>query len=85
MGLAAIVTGALWIGLVGWMRHARGVNETISSLLMTYIAIAIMSFFVEGPLRDLGDPNRPSTKAIPGSRWSPTFPGWKCIGAWWSR
>jgi len=26
---------------------ARGVNETISSLLLTYIGVAIMNFFVE--------------------------------------
>ncbi len=52
----SVATGAVWIGLVGWMRHARGVNETISSLLMTYIAIAIMSFFIEGVLRDPADP-----------------------------
>ena len=30
------------------LRYARGVNETISSLLLTYIGIAIMNFFVEG-------------------------------------
>ena len=34
------------------LRHYRGVNETISSLLLSYIAIAIMNFFVEGALRD---------------------------------
>ena len=64
MGLTAVVVGACWIGLVGWMRHARGVNETISSLLLTYIAIAIVNFFIEGVLRNPADPNRPSTKAI---------------------
>jgi len=46
MASAAILAGAAWIGLVGLLRHARGVNETISSLLMTYIAIAIVSFLV---------------------------------------
>lgn len=64
MATAAVVAGAAWIGLVGLMRHARGVNETISSLLMTYIAVAVASFLIEGVLRDTGDPNRPSTKAI---------------------
>jgi simple sugar transport system permease protein len=64
MGLTAVIVGACWIGLVGWMRHARGVNETISSLLLTYIAIAIVNFFIEGVLRNPADPNRPSTKAI---------------------
>ena len=34
------IAGAIWIGLVGWLRHYRGVNETISSLLLSYIAIA---------------------------------------------
>ena len=60
----AMLAGAAWIGLVGFMRHARGVNETISSLLLTYVAIAIMSFFIEGVLRDAGDPNRPATRPI---------------------
>ena len=48
----------------GFLRYARGVNETISSLLLTYIGIAIMNFFVEGALRDLTNPNKPSTKPI---------------------
>ena len=59
-----IVVGAIWIGIVGYLRHARGVNETISSLLLTYIGIAIMNFFVEGSLRDLTNPNKPSTMPI---------------------
>jgi ABC-type uncharacterized transport system permease subunit len=57
-------SAAVWIGIAGWLKHMRGVNETISSLLLTYIAIAIMSFFVEGPLRDPGSANKPSTMPI---------------------
>jgi simple sugar transport system permease protein len=64
MAISGMVVGAIWIGIVGYLRHARGVNETISSLLMTYIAIAIMNFFVEGSLRDLTNPNKPSTMPI---------------------
>ena len=45
-------------------KYARGVNETIASLLMTYIAIAIMNFFVEGALRDPASANKPSTMPI---------------------
>ena len=58
------MVGGFWIGIVGYLRYARGVNETISSLLMTYIGIAIMNFFVEGALRDFSNPNKPSTKPI---------------------
>lgn len=64
MALAAMGTGAVWIGLVGWLRHYRGVNETIASLLLSYIAIATMNFFVEGPLRDPASANKPSTMPI---------------------
>lgn len=64
MAMIGMFVGAVWVGIVGYLRHARGVNETISSLLLTYIGIAIMNFFVEGALRDLSNPNKPSTMPI---------------------
>src|SRR5271169_7249536 len=42
MAIAGVAVGALWVGFAGFLRYARGVNETISSLLLTYIGIAIM-------------------------------------------
>jgi general nucleoside transport system permease protein len=64
MAVFAMIVGAFWVGISGFLRYARGVNETISSLLLTYIGIAIMNFFVEGALRDLSNPNKPSTMPI---------------------
>jgi general nucleoside transport system permease protein len=64
IAIFSMIVGGFWVGLAGFLRYARGVNETISSLLLTYIGIAIMNFFVEGPLRDLSDPNKPSTKPL---------------------
>jgi simple sugar transport system permease protein len=64
MAAAGAAVGAIWVGIAGILRHARGVNETISSLLLTYIGIAIMNFFVEGSLRDLTNPNKPSTMPL---------------------
>jgi simple sugar transport system permease protein len=64
MVVFAMIVGAVWVGLAGFLRYARGVNETISSLLLTYIGIAIMNFFVEGVLRDVSNPNKPSTKPL---------------------
>jgi len=75
MILAASSVGALWVSLAGWLRHSRGVNETISSLLLTYIAIAIMNFFVEGLLRDPGSANKPSTMPIGKSYMVGPIPG----------
>ncbi len=64
MAVLGAFTGACWFGIAGYLRYARGVNETISSLLLAYIGIAIMNFFVEGSLRDLSNPNKPSTMPI---------------------
>lgn len=64
MLITASVMGGMWIGTVGALKHYRGVNETISSLLLNYIAIAIMSFLVIGMLRDPGSLNKPSTHHI---------------------
>ncbi|MFD2856968.1 ABC transporter permease [Seohaeicola zhoushanensis] len=64
MALSAMVLGGLWIGAIGALRIKRGVNETISSLLMAYIAIALFNHFVEGPFRDPGSLNKPSTAPL---------------------
>jgi ABC-type uncharacterized transport system permease subunit len=62
--LAAAVAGGIWIGLAGWLRQYRGINETISSLLLAYIAIGLFKHLVEGPLRDPSSLNKPSTYAL---------------------
>jgi general nucleoside transport system permease protein len=62
--LAGALAGALWIALAGWLRQYRGINETISSLLLAYVAIGLFKHFVEGPLRDPASLNKPSTHAM---------------------
>ena len=64
MGVGGMAAGGIWIGAVGALRHYRAVNETISSLLMAYIAIALMNHLVEGPLRDPASLNKPSTQPL---------------------
>ena len=62
--LAGAAAGALWIALAGWLRQYRGINETISSLLLAYIAIGLFKHLVEGPWRDPSSLNKPSTYAL---------------------
>lgn len=64
MAVAAASVGGLWIGLAGFLRARRGINETISSLLLAYVALALFNHLVEGPLRDPASLNKPSTAAI---------------------
>lgn len=62
--IAGAVVGAAWIALAGWLRQYRGINETISSLLLAYIAIGIFKHLVEGVLRDPASLNKPSTYSL---------------------
>ena len=59
--MAGAAAGACWMALAGVLRQYRGVNETISSLLMGYLAIGLFKHFVEGPMRDPESLNKPST------------------------
>jgi len=62
--LTGAAVGAVWVMLAGWLRQARGINETISSLLLAYVAIGLFKHFVEGPLRDPESLGKPSTRAL---------------------
>ncbi len=64
MAVAAFAVSGAWTGFSGALRAYRGVNETISSLLFNYIAIALLNHFVEGPMRDPASLNKPSTRPI---------------------
>ncbi|WP_008316884.1 ABC transporter permease [Leptolyngbya sp. PCC 6406] len=75
MAIAALGAGGLWIMLAGALRHYRGVNETISSLLLNYIAIALLNHMVEGPMRDSGFVTKPSSAELDPSLWIGNLPG----------
>jgi ABC-type uncharacterized transport system permease subunit len=75
MATAGMIAGGLWIALSGVLRQYRGVNETISSLLLVYIALAILNHLVEGPLRDPTSLNKPSTREIGAANMIGAIPG----------
>lgn len=64
MALAAACVGGGWIALAGWLHEVRGVNETISSLLLNYIAIALMNHLISGVMRDPTVVHRPSSWSV---------------------
>jgi ABC-type uncharacterized transport system permease subunit len=93
MAVFGMIAGGVWVGAAGVLRQLRGVNETISSLLLSYIAIALFKHLVEGPLRDPATLNKPSTPPLPDSMMIGSLPGldvhwglfWgllACIAAW---
>jgi len=75
MAASGMAAGGFWIALSGGLRHYRGVNETISSLLLVYIALAILNHLVEGPMRDPASLNKPSTREIGAANMIGAIPG----------
>jgi simple sugar transport system permease protein len=67
LAIAGMLGGAIWGGLCGVLRAYLSLNETISSLLLTYIASLTMDFLVSGPLKD-------RSPMAQGQAYSPTFP-----------
>ena len=52
MALAGCAGGGLWAAVAALLRHWRGVNEVISTLLANYIAILVIDIFVFGPWKN---------------------------------
>ena len=67
--------GALWALLPAIMRAARLVNETISTLLLNYIAPLIVSFFIFGPWRSSESASYPQSPAFVAAARLPSFFG----------
>ncbi len=59
MVVAGMIGGGLWAGLVGLLRAFFGLNETICSLLLGFVAELIVQFTVHGPLKDPSPMNVP--------------------------
>jgi ABC-type uncharacterized transport system permease subunit len=75
MAVTGACSGAIWLGIAGALRALRGVNETISSLLLNYVAIATFKHLVEGPMRDPASLNKPSTRPIGDANALGSIPG----------
>lgn len=67
MALAGMAAGGAFIACAGAMRHWRGINETISSLLLAFVAFAVFEHLVQGPFRDPSTFNYPGTYRIDAS------------------
>ncbi|HTH14651.1 MAG TPA: ABC transporter permease, partial [Spirochaetia bacterium] len=67
--------GALWALVPAWLRSTGWLNETISTLLLNYVALRLVDFFIFGALRDGASANVPQTVEFgPGWVW-PAFVG----------
>lgn len=54
--IVGLSMGALWAGIVGFLKAYTGGHEVINTIMMNYIALNTISFLLNGPLKDR-DPN----------------------------
>lgn len=62
--IGAVIGGALYAGLAGWLQVKRGVQVVISTILLNFIALNLLSYAVTGPLQQSSRQN-PMTDALP--------------------
>jgi len=70
-----IVLGAVGGGLYGavpaLLKTRYGVNEILTSLMLTYVATLLLSYLVTGPWRDPGGYNFPESRTFPDAGMMP--------------
>jgi general nucleoside transport system permease protein len=65
-GCAALLAGSLWAGCAALLKNKRGVNEVISTIMLNFIAVGLVSYCVHGPLMEAGA-QYPQTDLLPES------------------
>jgi len=61
MILAGAIGGALWGALPAWLRTRFNAQETLTTLMLTYVASLTLSYMVNGPWRDPEGMNFPQS------------------------
>lgn len=68
MVLTGVVFGALYALIPAILKTRWNVNEILSSLMLTYIALQILSYLVGGPWKDPNGRNFPATAPLTDSQ-----------------
>jgi ABC-type uncharacterized transport system permease subunit len=55
--LTGFLFGAVWGWFPGYLKATRGVNEVITTLLLNYIAVNLVSYLVQNPLKAANAPS----------------------------
>jgi general nucleoside transport system permease protein len=71
MLVAGLIGGAIWGGIPALLRNRFNVNETLSSLMLTYVAIHLMNHMVTGPWKDPTGFSFPQTALVTADQTMP--------------
>lgn len=73
VAVAALIGGSVWAVIPAFLKARIGVHETISTLLLNYIAILLINFVVYGPWKDAASLGWPATIPFPPEAALPTL------------
>lgn len=72
---AGALGGAIWSGAAGLLRARCNVNETISTLLMNYVAVLLVNYAIYGAWKDPASLGWPASIAFPPAATVPSLFG----------
>jgi simple sugar transport system permease protein len=64
MGLAGAVGGAIWAGIAGVLRAVLSANESVSTLLLNFIANDVMLYLIYQPWKDPHGSGQPESRPL---------------------
>jgi general nucleoside transport system permease protein len=70
---ATFLGGAFWGAIPGVLRAALGINETIVTILLNYVAVRFVEYVVYGPWKDAANLGWPATVSFPHAATFPSF------------
>jgi general nucleoside transport system permease protein len=72
--VVALAVGALWTVVPAFLRAYYGVNEIITTLMMTFIGINLANLLIKTAFRDFASTNVPQTSVLPLDERLPRLP-----------
>jgi simple sugar transport system permease protein len=75
MMVAGALGGAVWASIAAFLKVKGNMNETITTLLLNYIALFTVGLFVHGPLKDPASFNWPFSPELASQLRLPTLSG----------
>ncbi len=73
--LFGMIAGALWAGVPGSLKALLWVDETLTTLMLNYVAILYSQYLYYGPWRDPQGYGFPGTAQFPQAAWLPRLFG----------
>ncbi len=77
MIIAGLIGGAVWGFVPGVLRAYLGANETITSLMLNYVAILIADYLVLGPWKNPAGFGFPGTRQFPTAAFLPRYENYR--------